>query len=69
MHTLSTDNHKGMLVERILCFLIVVSKSKETTNKRDTVRFSDESIDDLGYAWNSTPIAGTDLSRSKVTMG
>jgi hypothetical protein len=67
IHTLSGDNHKGMLVERILRFFN--RGLKIFTNERASVRCSDESIDLLAYAWNSAPIAGTDLSRSKVAMG
>jgi hypothetical protein len=67
VHTLSGENHKAMLVERVLRFfnrsLTVMS------NERDSVRISDEGIQLSAYAWNSAPIAGTDLSRSKVAMG
>ncbi|KAL3786998.1 hypothetical protein HJC23_005509 [Cyclotella cryptica] len=67
VHTLSADNHKTMLVERINRFL---NKGLRIfTNERGLIRTADEAILLLLYAWNSAPIAGTDLSRSLVAVG
>lgn len=67
VHTLSGDNHKGMLVERFNRYLN--RGLRVLTNERESVRVSDEALDLLAYAWNSAPVAGTDLSRSLVAMG
>ncbi|KAL3794570.1 hypothetical protein HJC23_008026 [Cyclotella cryptica] len=60
VHTLSGDNHKGMLVERFNRYLN--RGLRVLMNERESVRVSDEAIDLLAYAWNSAPVAGTDLS-------
>ncbi len=39
------------------------------TNKRDSVQVAMEAILLLLYAWNSSPIPGTDLSRCFVAFG
>jgi hypothetical protein len=39
------------------------------TNERDSVRVAMEAILLLLYAWNSSPIPGTDLSRCFVALG
>eukprot|EP00956_Cyclotella_meneghiniana_P034898 scaffold109224_cov64-Cyclotella_meneghiniana.AAC.4 len=39
------------------------------TNERESVRVSSESILLLLYAWNSAPVAGTDIPRSLVVTG
>ncbi len=38
-------------------------------NKRDTVQVALESLLLLLYAWNSSPVPGTDISRSLVAVG
>ena len=66
-HILSATNHNGMLVERINRYL---NKGlRILCNERDSVRVALEAILMLLYAWNSAPIAGTDLSRSLVAVG
>jgi hypothetical protein len=56
-----------MLVERINRYL---NKGlKIMTNERDSVRFAMEAILLLLYAWNSSPIPGTDLSCCFVALG
>ena len=39
------------------------------TNERNSVMIAEEAIYLLIYAWNSAPVAGTDLSRSLVAVG
>ena len=66
-HVLSAQNHNGMLVERINRYR---NKGlRILCNERDSVRVALEAILMLLYAWNSTPIAGTDLSPSLVAVG
>jgi hypothetical protein len=66
-HVLSGNNHNPMLVERVNRYL---NKGlKIMSAERDTVRVAMESILLLLYAWNSCPIAGTDISRSLVAVG
>jgi hypothetical protein len=66
-HVLSGCNHNPMLVEGINWYL---NKGlKIMTNKRDSVRVAMEAILLLLYAWNSSPIPGTDLSRFFVALG
>jgi hypothetical protein len=56
-----------MLVECVNCYL---NKGfKIMTNKQDLVWVAMEAILLLLYAWNSTPIPGTNLSRCFVTLG
>jgi hypothetical protein len=38
------------------------------TNKRDSIQIALEAILLLIYAWNSSPILGTDISRSLVAV-
>ena len=66
-HILSGGNHNPMLVERVNRYL---NKGlKIMTNERDSLRVAMEAILLLLYAWNSTPIPRTDLSRSFVALG
>jgi hypothetical protein len=66
-HVLSGGNHNPMLVERVNRYL---NKGlKIMTNERDSVRVAVEAILLLLYAWNSSPIPGTDLSRCFVALG
>ena len=66
-HVLSGGNHNGMLVERINRYL---NKGlKIMTNERDSVQVAMEAILLLLYAWNSTPIPGTDISCCLVALG
>ena len=66
-HILSSTNANPMLVERINRYL---NKGlKIMCNERESIRVAQESILLLLYAWNSCPIAGTDISRSLVAVG
>jgi hypothetical protein len=66
-HVLSGGNHNGMLVERVNRYL---NKGlKIMTNERDSVRVAMEAILLLLYAWNSSPIPRTDISRCFVALG
>ena len=66
-HVLSSGNHNPMLVERVNRYL---NKGlKIMCNERESIRIAPEAILLLLYAWNSCPVAGTDLSRSFVAMG
>jgi hypothetical protein len=66
-HVLSGGNHNPMLVERVNRYL---NKGlKIMTNERDSIRVAMEAILLLLYAWNSSPIPGTDLSRCFVALG
>ena len=66
-HVLSSENHDGMIVERINRYL---NKGlKILCNERDSVRVAAEALLLLIYAWNSAPIPGTDISRSLVVTG
>jgi hypothetical protein len=66
-HTISSENHNAMLVERVLRF---VNKClKILTNERDSVRIALEAILLSLYAWNSAPVIGTDMSRSLLVTG
>ena len=64
---LAIRNHKGILVEHFHRFL----------NKTTTITMEDRQSNDVfiptgiaaGYAWNSAPIDGTDISRSTVAIG
>ena len=66
-HTLSGENHDGMLIERVNRYLN--RGLSVMTNERESVRVAQESILLLLYAWNSAPIPGTDLSRSLIAIG
>jgi hypothetical protein len=56
-----------MMVEQVDCYL---NKGlKVMNNKRSSVRIAMEAILFLLYAWNSSPILGTDLSRCFVALG
>ena len=66
-HTLSGSHHDGQLVERVKRFM---NKGlRVMVNERDSVRVALESILLLIYARNSSPIPGTDLSRSLIAVG
>ena len=66
-HVLSGGNHNPMLVERVNRYL---NKGlKIMTNERDSVWVAMEAILLLLYAWNSSPIPDTDLSRCFVALG
>jgi hypothetical protein len=66
-HVLSGSNHNPMLVERINRYL---NKGLCIMRKeRDLIRVALEAILLLLYAWNSCPVAGTDISRSLVAVG
>jgi len=66
-HVLSGDNHNPMIVERVNRYL--TKGLKIMTNERDSVHFALEAILLLLYAWNSSPIPGTDISRSLIAVG
>ena len=66
-HTLPGGTHDGMLVERVNHF---INKGLQVmANERWSVRVALETILLLIYAWNSSPIPGTNLSRSLVAVG
>jgi hypothetical protein len=66
-HVLLGGNHNPMLVKRVDWYL---NKGlKIMTNEHNSVRVAMEAILLLLYAWNSTPIPGTDLSRCFITLG
>ena len=67
IHILSGENHDGMLVERVNRFLNATLTI--FCNERGTVLVAQEGILMALYAWNSAPIAGTDISRSLVVVG
>jgi len=67
LHVLSGGNHDPMLIERINRYLNRCLKI--FCNERDSVRVAEEGILLSLYAWNSAPVAGTDISRSLVTVG
>jgi hypothetical protein len=65
-HVLSGSNHNPLLVERINRYL---NKGlRIICNEWDLVPVALEAILLLLYAWNSCPIAGTDISRSLVAV-
>jgi hypothetical protein len=67
MHMASGNNHDSILVERFNAFL---NKGlKVLCTDRSTSRVFKESAQLLTYAWNSAPMAETDISRSLVAMG
>jgi len=64
---LSGGNHNCMLIKRVNRYL---NKGlKIITNERNSVRIAMKAILLLLYAWNSTPIPGTDISRCFVALG
>lgn len=67
IHILSGENHDGMLVERVNRFLN--SSLTIFCAERGSTLVAQEGILMALYAWNSAPIAGTDISRSLVVVG
>ena len=67
MHVLSGENHDGMIVERINRFLN--SSLTIFCNERGTNKVALEGISMDLYAWNSTPVVGTDILCSLLVMG
>ena len=55
-----------MLVERLNRYLN--EGLRIMTNERDSTRVALEAILLLIYAWNSSPVPGTDISRSMVAV-
>ena len=66
-HVLSGGNHNPMIVERLNRYLN--EGLRIMTNERDSNRIALEAILLLIYAWNSSPVPGTDISRSMVAVG
>jgi len=67
LHVLSGENHNPMIVERVNRFLN--SSLKIFCNERGTNRVAEEGILMALYAWNSSPVVGTDVSRSLLVTG
>ena len=66
-HMASGNNHDSILVERFNLFL---NKGlKILCTERSTTRSFIEAAQLLTYAWNSAPMAETDISRSLVAVG
>ena len=67
IHTLSSDNHDPMIVERVTRYL---NKGlKILCQERESTQIGREGILLLLYGWNSCPIPMTDISRSLVVCG
>jgi hypothetical protein len=67
IHWASGNNHDSILVERFNAYL---NKGlKILCTERSTTRNFVESSQLLAYAWNSAPMAETDISRSLVAVG
>jgi hypothetical protein len=66
-HILSGDNHNPMMVKRVNQYL--TKGLKIMTNKRNSVRVAHKAISLLLYAWNSSPIPGTNISCSLIAVG
>ena len=66
-HELAKGNHKAMLVERFNRYLNKVMKI--FSNERASNRTYIEGALLAAYAWNSSPISGTDISKSLLVMG
>jgi hypothetical protein len=67
VHWASGNNHDSILVERFNAYL---NKGlKILCTERSTTRSFVESAQLLAYAWNSAPMAETDISRSLVAVG
>ena len=64
---LSKDNHQAMLVERFNRYLNKVMKI--FTNERNSTRTYVEGALLAAYAWNSSPISSTGISKSLLVMG
>jgi hypothetical protein len=56
-----------MLVEQVNHYLM--KGLKIMCNDQDLVRIANEAILLLLYAWNSSPVPGTDISRSLIAVG
>ena len=65
-YELAKGNHKAMLVERFNRYLNKVTKIFK--NERATNRTYIEGALLAAYAWNSSPISGTDISKSLLVM-
>jgi hypothetical protein len=66
-HLSAKGNHNAIIVERFNKFLN--SGMRIFTSERGTNRVFLEAAETLCYAWNSTPVTGTDLSRSLLVVG
>ena len=67
VHWASGNNHDSILVER---FNLYLNKGlKILCTERSTTRSYVEAAQLLTYAWNSAPMAETDISRSLVAVG
>jgi hypothetical protein len=66
-HMTARGNHDAVLVERFNRFLN--ASLKVFNNDHETNRVFVEGALMAAYAWNSAPIAGTDLSRSLLVVG
>ena len=66
-HEISKGNHQAMLVERFNKYLNKVMKI--FNNERGTNKTYVEGALLAAYAWNSSPISGTDISKSLLVMG
>ena len=67
IHVLSSENHDPMIVECICRFLN--SCLTVFCNERGNNRVALEGILMSLYAWNSTPVVGTDISCSLLVTG
>ena len=67
IHVLSGENHDPMIVDRICQFLN--SCLTVFCNERGNNRVALENILMSRHAWNSTPVVGTDISRSLLVTG
>ena len=67
LHPTSGGNHDAIMVERFNAFL---NKSLRIfCSERDTTRAFVEGAQLTAYAWNSAPMAETNISRSLVAVG
>ena len=66
-HEISKGNHQAMLVERFNRYLNKVLKI--FNNERGTNKTFVEGALLAAYAWNSSPVSGTDISKSLLVMG
>ena len=66
-HLSSKGNHNAIIVERFNKFLN--QGMRIFAEERGTPRVFLEAAETLCYAWNSAPVAGTDLSRSLLVVG
>ena len=66
-YELSKGNHQAMLVERFNKYLNKTMKI--FTNERGTNKYYVQGALLFAYAWNSSPVSGTDISRSLLVLG